>query len=84
EIEMERGQKSEIGPDHRKRMLGSFHSARKRSKATADTLNTALIRLGVLLFLAVVIMAFLEWGKVALYSFFLFLPVYIYLKFRRK
>jgi hypothetical protein len=84
EIEIERGQKSEIGTDHRKRMLGSFHSARKRSKATSDTLNTALIRLGVLLFLAVTIIAFLEWGKVALYSFFLFLPLYIYFKFRQK
>jgi hypothetical protein len=84
EIEMERGQKSEIGTDYRRRMLGSFHSARKRSKASTDTLNTALIRLGVLLFLALLIMAFLEWGKVALYSFFLFLPVYIYFKFRKK
>jgi hypothetical protein len=83
EIELERGQKSELGTDHRKRMLGSFHSARKRSKTTKDTLNSALIRFGVLLYLALFIMAFLQWGKVVFYSFFLFLPVYLYFKFRK-
>jgi hypothetical protein len=83
EIELERGQKSELGTDHRKRMLGSFHSARKRSKTTKDTLNSALIRFGVLLYLVLFIITFLQWGKVVFYSFFLFLPVYLYFKFRK-
>ncbi len=83
EIEIERGEKLEEISDHRQRMVGSFHSARKRSKASQDTLSSALIRLAVLLFLALFIMAFLQWGKIALYSFFLFLPVYVYFKFRK-
>ncbi|NOT74552.1 MAG: hypothetical protein HOP08_06445 [Cyclobacteriaceae bacterium] len=84
EIERERGQRSEETSDYRSRMTGAFHSARKRSQASKGSLNTALIRLGVLLFLTLFIMAFMTWGKAAFYSLLLFAPLYIYLKFRNQ
>jgi Flp pilus assembly protein TadB len=84
ELELERGQTStEEASDYRKRMTGAFHSARRRSQASPSTLQSSLIRFGVLLFLALFIMAFLTWGKIALYGFLLFVPVYIYLKFKK-
>ena len=83
EIALERGQQSVETSDYRSRMTGAFQSARKRSQASPSTLQSSLIRLGVLLFLTLFIMAFMTWGKVALYSFLLFVPVYIYLKFRK-
>lgn len=67
---------------HRSIIAGSFHAARKRSK-TSTTPNAAIIRSAVLLFLVLFLMAFLTWGTVALYGFLLFIPVYVYLKFRK-
>ncbi len=83
EIALERGQQSDETRDYRSRMTGAFQSARKRSQTSPATLQSSLIRLGAFLFLTLFIMAFMTWGKVALYSFLLFVPVYIYLKFRK-
>lgn len=67
---------------YRSRISGSFQAARKRSKPTAER-NAVMLRLAVLLFLTLFIMAFLSWGKIALYSFVLFIPFYLYLKFKK-
>jgi Flp pilus assembly protein TadB len=83
EIAREKGERSAETSDYRTRMTGAFHSARRRSQASQDTLRVNLIRLGVLLFMAVFLIAFLTWGKVTFYSLFLFVPVYIYLKFKK-
>ena len=81
EIERERGiQREDLG-NHRSRIAGSFQAARRRSKSAAEP-SAILLRFGVFLFLTLFIMAFLEWGKPALYSFFLFVPFYFYLKFK--
>ena len=69
--------------DYRSRIAGSFHAARRRSKVGSDA-SAVLIRFGVLLFLVFFLMAFLTWGKPALYSLFLFIPVYFYFKFKRR
>lgn len=82
EIERERGIVTESQGEYRSRIAGSFHAARKRSQPTAAT-NATMIRLGVLLFLSVFIIAFMTWGKPVLYSLFLFIPVYFYLKFKK-
>lgn len=81
EIEREKGLTPQNTGDYRSRIAGSFQAARRRSKSSAGT-NPVLIRLGVMLFLAVFIIAFLQWGKPALYSFFVFIPIYIYLRFK--
>ena len=82
EIERERGIRTEENSDYRTRMTGAFSAARKRSEAPKSSLNTALIRLAVLLFLSLFIMAFLTWGTKAFYSLLIFAPIYFYLKFR--
>jgi len=68
---------------YRSRIAGSFQAARKRSKPSGEK-NAVMLRLAVLLFLTLFIMAFLTWGKVALYSFFAFVPFYLYLKFKKQ
>lgn len=83
EIASQGSQQNTETSDYRSRMTGAFQSARKRSQASPSTLQSSLIRLAVLLFLTLFIMAFMTWGRVALYSFLLFVPVYIYLKFRK-
>ncbi len=75
----------EEGPgDYRSRIAGSFHAARKRSKQSKGSLESTLMRFGIILFLVLFIMAYLQWGQVALYGFALFIPFYIYLKFRKQ
>lgn len=83
EIEREQGTQSDTSPDHRVRIAGSFHAARKRSDKGKGELNAVLLRSGLLLFLTLFLMAFLTWGKEALYGLLVFVPVYFYLKFRK-
>lgn len=83
ELERERGIITESDGNYRSRIAGSFQAARKRSKPAIGA-NATMIRLVVLLFLAVFIIAFLEWGRPALYSLLLFIPFYLYLKFKSK
>lgn len=83
ELAREQGQQNAETTDYRSRMTGAFHSARRRSQASQDTLRSNLIRLGVLLFLTLFIMAFITWGRPALYSLLVFVPVYLYFKFKK-
>lgn len=78
ELEAERGE-----APYRSRIAGAFRAARKRSAATKGELNSALVRLGILLFLAIFIVAYLQWGKVAMYGFLAFIPFYLWLKLRK-
>ena len=81
ELERESGGEEDI-TQHRSRIAGSFQASRKRSKTTSSP-NTAILRSAVLLFLVLFMMAFLTWGKAALYSLILVIPVYIYMKFKK-
>ncbi len=75
----------EQGPgDYRSRIAGSFQSARKRSKQSKESLGANLLRFGIILFLVVFIIAYIQWGEIAFYGFALFVPFYIYLKFRKQ
>ena len=80
EIERERGGVVSDG-EHRSRIAGSFQAARKRSKPTSQT-SAVVMRLGVLLFMTLLIVAFLQWGKPALYAGLAFVPIYFYLKLK--
>lgn len=81
ELKLER----EAGPgDYRTRIAGSFQAARRRSKQSGSSLNSSLLRLGILLFLVVFIIAYIQWGQIALYGFILFVPFYFYLKFKKR
>jgi hypothetical protein len=84
EIELERGESSAEAVDYRKRMKGSFQAARKLSKKSPTSMSAAVIRLAVLLFITLFLIAYMTWGKPALYSFLLFVPVYFYIKFKNR
>lgn len=80
ELERERGMTQSDG-QYRSRIAGSFQAARKRSKPTAQT-SAILLRFGVLLFIALLLIAFLQWGKPALYGGLILVPLYFYSKFK--
>jgi len=69
--------------NYRSRIAGSFHSARKRSKGGSGT-STAMIRLGIILFMVVFFIAYLEFGRPMLYSLFAVVPIYLYFRFKNR
>lgn len=84
EIEREKGIQAEgEAGDYRTRITGSFHTARRRSDKSKGELNLVLLRSGTLLFLVLFLMAFLQWGKDALYGLLVFVPVYFYFRFKK-
>jgi len=83
EVEREQGITQEGTGDYRSRITGTFQSTRKRSNKSKSELNTVLLRSGVLLFMVLLLMAVLQWGRDALYLFLIFVPVYIYFKFKK-
>lgn len=72
----------EIQP-YRSRIAGSFKEARKKSSRQYDP-SSNLLRIIILTFLAIWLIAYLQFGKPALYALLLFIPFYLFLKFRRK
>ena len=68
---------------HRSRIAGSFKAAKKTATVQADP-SASMLRLVILLVLAVGLIAFLQFGNVALYVLVIFFfPFYFYLKFRK-
>ena len=85
ELELEKGTVAgEESTPYRTRIAGSFQAARRRSKSSSDALQANLLRFGVLLFIVLFLIAFLQWGKVAIYSLIPVVPLYFYFKFRKK
>jgi Flp pilus assembly protein TadB len=68
---------------HRQRIAGSFRQSKKTVSAQSDP-SATMLRLIILLILTVGLIAFLQFGKNALYAVVLaFVPFYLYLKFRK-
>jgi hypothetical protein len=85
EVSRSKGEEPEEPLSYRSRIAGSFQAARKRSKGeSGGGISPTLIRLGILLFITILLIAFMEWGRPVLYSLFLFIPFYFYLKFKSK
>ena len=88
EVALEKGEvpaEEESPYDHRARMRGAFHSARKRSApVTKDEPNYAIIRLGILLVISLLLVGFFQWGGKVVYALFLVFPIWIYLRFFKK
>jgi Flp pilus assembly protein TadB len=85
EIEKEKGVSNEDDPfKHRTRMAGAFQAARKRGNPKGVSMSSTMIRLSILLFLTIFIIAYLEYGKPALYSLILIVPFYLYLRFKSR
>lgn len=67
---------------HRTRIAGSFKKAKKTVVVQKDP-SASMVRLVILLIVSVGLIAYLEFGNVALYgTAFVFVPFYFYLKFR--
>lgn len=85
EIQRERGEdKPEDVNGYRSRIAGSFQAARKRSNPATGAFNATMLRLGILLFLSLFLIAFIEYGKPAIYGLFLIVPFYLYMRFKNK
>jgi hypothetical protein len=70
-----------IESDYRSRIAGSFKSAR-RSASRQKNPSATLLRIVILTFLSLWLIAYLHFGNVAFYGLFLFIPFYLVLKFR--
>ncbi len=81
ELDTEQGKPEDL-TRKRSRIAGSFQAARKRSKAGSEP-NAAVLRSVILICLVLFLMAFITWGKAALYGLFILFPVYIYLRFKK-
>ncbi|MFM5960810.1 MAG: hypothetical protein ACKOQ2_27295 [Dolichospermum sp.] len=83
ELDRERGVSTEVTETgYRSRIGGSFQAARKRSKPQQQGTET-LMRLGIILFLTLFLIAFFTWGRPAVYGALLVIPAYVYLKFKQ-
>lgn len=65
--------------NYRSRIAGSFKSAR-RTASRQKSPSSNLIRLIILTFLALWLIAFIQFGNVAFYALILFIPFYYFLK----
>jgi Flp pilus assembly protein TadB len=70
-------------PGYRHRIAGSFRSHRRKYTGHTDA-SAALLRLIILTFLSVWLIAFLHFGKPAVYGLVLFIPFYFILKYRKQ
>jgi Flp pilus assembly protein TadB len=68
---------------HRSRIAGSFRQAKKVAPPQADP-STNLIRLVILIFLSIWLIAWLQYGKSAIYALLVLIPVYLYFRFFRR
>ena len=68
---------------YRSRIAGSFKTAKKTVTVQRDP-SASMLRLVILLVLTLGLIAFIEFGRIALYGVaFVFVPFYLYLKFRK-
>lgn len=67
---------------YRSRIAGSFKSAKKTAGRMNDP-SASLLRSIILTFLAIWLIAYLQFGSVMFYALFLLVPFYLFLKFRK-
>lgn len=68
---------------YRNRISGSFRTAKKTATVQRDP-SASMVRLFMFLLLTVGLIAYIEYGRVALYGVALvFVPFYLFLKFRK-
>jgi hypothetical protein len=82
-IEAEKKSDEENLHAYRSRIAGSFRTAKKTATVQKDP-SANMLRLVILMVLTVGLIAFIEYGKVALYGVaIVIIPFYFYLKFRK-
>ena len=70
--------------DRKTRMSEAFRSHRQQQRSSGLNFRPALIRSGLLLFMTLLLIGWLQWGNVALYGLFLAVPVWLYVRFFQK
>lgn len=84
-IEMELGQQPDQDEvDHRERMSSAFGTRRKQRKPMSGDMKETILQLALILAMALLLIAWLEWGNVVFYSLLLVVPVWFYVRFLRK
>ncbi len=82
-VENAKKQEEENTNGYRTRIAGSFRTAKKTATVQRDP-SATMLRLIVLTVLTIGLIAFIEYGRVALYGLaVVFVPFYLYLKFRK-
>lgn len=83
ELKEQGGKESQapVHTDHRSRIAGSFKSAKRTASRQSDP-SAGLVRIIILTFLAIWLIAYLQFGNVAFYALLLFIPFYLFLKYR--
>ena len=82
EIARERGELPKDSGGYKTRIAGSFQAARNRSKPTTQG-RMHLLRLGILLYLTLLVFGFIFFGRVSFLSLIFIVPVYFYYKFKK-
>lgn len=85
ELNLERREKmeEELNQGYRSRIVGSFRTAKKTATVQRDP-SANMLRLLILMVVTVGLIAYIQYGQVALYGVaFVIIPVYLYLKFRK-
>lgn len=70
--------------DRKTRMSEALRAHRKQQRSSTMNFRPALIRSGLMLFMTLLLIGWLQWGNVALYGLFLAVPVWIYVRFIQK
>jgi hypothetical protein len=83
ELALEKADTSVAEGDYHARIKGSFQRSRRRAKPSRET-SAILVRLAVLLFISLWLIAYMQWGNVAFYALFLAIPVWFYFRFIRR
>jgi Flp pilus assembly protein TadB len=81
--ELKAAENQEALAEYRSRIAGSFRQAKKTAGRQADP-SANLLRIIILILLVVWLIAYLQFGKPAIYALLLFVPVYVYVKFKKR
>ena len=75
---------NEFDSGHRARIMGSFRSARRSQGGQTFNPSTNMLRLIIITLIVVWLIAYLHYGKPAIYGLALIIPMYIWIRFARK
>lgn len=81
----ESGQSDEsVQIDRKTRMSEAFRSHRQQQRTSILNFRPALIRSGLMLFMTLLLIGWLQWGNIALYGLLVAVPAWLYVRFVRK
>jgi hypothetical protein len=76
-------EKESISADYKSRIAGSFRTAGRGASRQSDP-SASLLRIAILLVLSIWVVGYLQFGSAINYMVLAFVPVYLFLKFRKR